>query len=869
MVSVDSERWERVKEMLHRIQAVPPEGRAALLQEVSEVDAERGRELELLLRALEKSNSVESLAGAVRSRPHDLEGQLAGPYVLIRHVGSGSTGSVYLASRADDEVRRRVAVKLVHPELFGDDMIQRFRQERQKLAVLDHPNIVKFNDAGAQNDVPFLVTDYISGVSIDVYCKRNALSVDERLYLFRTLCSAVHYGHQHLIAHRNLKPSNVLVTPDGEPKVLDFGLAKLLKPEMYLPSMNLANSGLRLVSPEYASPEQIVGEPITIASDVYSLAIILYELLTGRHPYDFKGGSAAEIEEAVCQVEPQKPSQAVMAAPPGESPEPGAAAISKQLHGDLDAIVLKALEKNPQRRYASVEQFSEDIRCYLHGLPVLAHPYTVGYRAEKFVMRHQLGVVILTAMVSGMLAWMACTGWVAVRSTRDQMRAEWRFSQAHNLAHWMVFDFPEQLQWVTAARQARKNLATRSIQYLDALSSANGLDPSLQLEIADGYVKVGGVQGDPSVPGNLGDEASALASYRKAERLSRPLAEANPHNRDVQQAAARESAKMGRMMLLTGETREGIATLRNAISKLEVLAKGEPPSSSIRFDLAFACFQLGDGLTKSSEWSAGVESHRKALTLFQDWAAAEPYNDEARRAVMVSLGRVADWMAETGDQAGALREYSEMLAATEALAKDHPSDINYQESVAILHRKMGVLLARQGEEVDAIQHARRALGMYESLLGKDPNNNALKTGLSDVAGDLASMLTAQGHAAQARPFGLRVLEIRKERADRPNATAAALNDYASALIKVQPPALRDPAQAESYSQRAVELSGGMNPAILDTLAAAQFLTRQVAAAVDTERKALAALEPAQPGKPTSAQRKEMEAHLATFQGSRK
>jgi serine/threonine-protein kinase len=360
-------------------------------------------------------------------------------------------GVVYLAVRADDQYQKRVAIKLVKRGMDTEEILQRFRNERQILASLDHPNIARLFDGGiTANGLPYFVMEYIEGLPIDVYCDRHKLNTTERLKLFSAVCSAVHYAHQHLIVHRDLKPTNILVIAEGVPKLLDFGIAKLLHQEHSSKSITHTMTGMRLMTPEYASPEQARNEPITTASDVYSLGVLLYKLLTGHHPYHFMNFSPREIERVICEQQPSKPSTAIsrmkQAADDGGKavqtllPETISAAqkgglekLRRQLAGDLDNIVLMALHKEPKRRYASVEQFSEDIRRHWEGLPVTAHKDTLGYRSVKFIKRHKIGVSAIALVLITLVAGIAGIGWQARIAAKERNKAELETAKAQQI----------------------------------------------------------------------------------------------------------------------------------------------------------------------------------------------------------------------------------------------------------------------------------------------------------------------------------------------------------------------------------------------------------------------------------------------------
>ncbi len=411
---MDPDKWQRAKELFGTALAHEPAERSAFLAQACGGDETLLQEIESLLAAYGEAGTTTG-----SSAEDSLSGRRIGPYQLMHRIGHGGMAMVYLATRADDQYRKCVAIKLILPGLHTDDLLRRFRNERQTLAALDHPNIVKLLDGGETEDrLPYLVMDYVEGRPITDYCDAHRLSTAERLLLFRTVCGAISYAHQRLVIHRDLKPGNILVTAEGTPKLLDFGIAKLLNPEAAA-TLVVTRTGQRLMTPAYASPEQVRGEPLTNSTDLYSLGVVLYELLTGNRPYRFKNQSRLEIERAICEEEPVKPSTAItriherttadgtsMVVTPeavSRTREGDPKKLSSRLHGDLDAIVMMALRKEPQRRYSSVYEFSEDIRKHLEGLPVKAQASTIIYRGTKFLHRHRdAGVAVgaLLALVS-------------------------------------------------------------------------------------------------------------------------------------------------------------------------------------------------------------------------------------------------------------------------------------------------------------------------------------------------------------------------------------------------------------------------------------------------------------------------------------
>ena len=451
------ERWQQADAVFSEALDLPPEKRAAFLDEACAGDADLRREVERLFEA-------DAQAGLFLETPSDwfdaprlpgpgvaaegdrarraVLGQQVGPYRLLDEIGHGGMGTVYLAERADGQFEQQVALKLVRSGVATDEALRRFRLERQILAGLHHPHVARLLDGGVTEDgTPYFVMEYVAGIPIDRYCDEHRLSIAERLRLFCTVCAAVQYAHQNLVVHRDLKPSNILVTDDGQVKLLDFGIARLLDPEARTLSPALTQTGLRLMTPEYASPEQVRGEPVGTASDGYQLGVLLYELLTGHRPYRLPGRLLHHIERIVCEEMPTRPSTAVVQIEEVEvsgdggtqsiTPEQVSRARStsierlrRRLAGDLDNIVLMALRKEPARRYASVGNLEADIQRHLTGLPVRARPDTLVYRATKFVRRNWIGVaatlLVMLSLVAGLTValWQARIAAACAPSTR-------------------------------------------------------------------------------------------------------------------------------------------------------------------------------------------------------------------------------------------------------------------------------------------------------------------------------------------------------------------------------------------------------------------------------------------------------------------
>lgn len=455
-----------------------------------------------------------------------------GPYRLSRELGRGGMGTVYLGVRDDDAFQKRVAIKILERGMDTDAIVRRFRNERQILAGLEHPCIAGLLDGGSTPEgLPYFAMEYIEGQAIVDYCESRQLDTTARVKLFQSVCAAVQYAHQNLIVHRDIKPANVLVTTDGTPKLLDFGIAKLLDPELWGQTLAPTAAGLQLMTPEYASPEQVRGDAVTTATDVYSLGVLLYELLTGRLPYRLTSRAPADIVRAVCESVPMRPSTAVtqlagvdpnVESPPSdgrpdtssprsgrERPRPDTDRLRRRLAGDLDNIVLKALSKEPSRRYASVDQFSEDLRRHLAGLPVIARKDTLGYRTAKFVRRNRAAVAAGAMTFAALIAGIVGTTWQARAAQRERLIAEQRFGDVRQLANSLLFEVHDAVRDLPGSTPARQLLVSKGLEYLDKLSRDAGDHPELQRELASAYLKVGDVQGRPFNP-NLGDTSSCV-----------------------------------------------------------------------------------------------------------------------------------------------------------------------------------------------------------------------------------------------------------------------------------------------------------------------------------------------------------------------
>jgi non-specific serine/threonine protein kinase/serine/threonine-protein kinase len=765
------EHWKQIEDVFYAALEREPGQRAAFLDHVCAGDSSLRAEVEGLIASFERAETF--IEAAIKDAVEEFSGDDAetmvgrriGPYQVIREIGRGGMGAVYLAARADEQYQKRVAIKLVKPGMDSEEILRRFRHERQILASLDHPNIARLYDGGTTEDgLPYFVMEHIEGIPIDEYGDQHKLSTVERLKLFQTVCSAVQYAHRNLVVHRDIKPSNILVTAEGAPKLLDFGIAKVLNPELSSQATEATAMAQRPMTLEYASPEQIRGEPITTASDVYSLGVVLYELLTGQRPYRVKSRLPHEIIQAVCEEEPEKPSTAISRQGPGTRDQGPAGTeqqqrttddgqrardkLARQLAGDLDNIVLMALRKEPQRRYASVEQFSEDIRRYLEGRPIIARKDTLSYRTGKFAKRHKVGVMAAAVIVLTLLGGIVATAWQARLARAERSRAERRFNDVRKLANSFLFEFHDAIQDLPGSTPARELVVKRALEYLDSLAKEAGGDPSLQRELAAAYQRVGDVQGLPAFA-NLGDVDGARESYRKALAIFETLSKADPANVQLRRDRATTYDRLGDVLKTVGDTTGALQSYQHGLAIREALSSPESTNAQARRGLATSYQRISDLLARTGNAVEALERQRQALTLFEALSVADSTNTLARYELALSLIKMGDRLGATGDRTGALEHCRNALAIFEALVATDSKNLRYRRGLASNHDRIGNLLAAMDDTAGALEHYRQSLAMFEVLAAADPKNAELQRDLSIGHEKVGSMLAARKEYAEA------------------------------------------------------------------------------------------------------------------------
>ncbi|MCA8960175.1 MAG: serine/threonine protein kinase [Planctomycetes bacterium] len=741
------DRWHAAQTLFEELLPLSSDERRRRLDQRSTADPDLAAEVESLLTFHARSDH--ELSGVIAEAAVDYheradEGdplpRVSG-YAVDGLIGRGGMSRVYRAHRVGADFDQAVAIKVV-TDPFSRDFLDRFKSERQILAALRHPGIATILDGGATDDgTPYLVMELIDGMPIDEWADRRELDGSTRLDLFLRVCEAVEFAHQNLVVHSDLKPANILITEQGHPKLVDFGIARSLQPIERGAESDTGEPGP--LSLAWASPEQVRGDRVTTASDLYSLGLVLYRLICGRGPFDFDPGTDAR--KTICETPVPLPSERV-----GD----------RRLRGDLDAIIVKALRKDAQDRYGSVRELTRDLRAYLEGRPVSARPQTRAYLLSRFARRHSRALIAAVAILITLTISLVFTSyqWFETERAKDladvaRGKAERRFEELHSLVHVMLFDFYDLIEQRPGVTRARRLLATYALDYLDTLLAEAGDDPDLCYELAVAYVKVGDVQGNP-VQANLGDSQGALESYGKADSIpARPEVEDLAAVREFDLALLHD--KIGEVLAHVGETEAARAHHVRAYELRRARLERDGPSEALDRDLSRSHHRLGNVRLLSGDARGARDEFDRALALLEPIRSE---SDEAvRRAVAVAHLSRGDARAELGDTEHALEDYSIAVDLLGALAETDRSNVRWSRDYGIALNRVVRIRMNQGDHARALEECLTATDIAVRIREADPsdadaqrelslcflNQGYLRSRLGDTDAALALYLQAQ------------------------------------------------------------------------------------------------------------------------------
>ncbi|HRH44787.1 MAG TPA: protein kinase [Pyrinomonadaceae bacterium] len=678
---------EKVKEIFSEAIELPLDEQADFLISVCRNDENLLREVESLLKARRKSkNFLEDVSapnvlhGSI-NKNDQLIGQKIDKYRLVKEIGRGGMGVVFLAERED--FRQQVALKLIKRGMDSDAILERFSREREILASLNHPFIARFLDGGTtENGSPFFVMEFVEGISFDKYCRQKNLNVEQKLELFIKICEAVSFAHQKLIIHRDLKPSNILIDENDNPKLLDFGIAKLLNSN----EISQTQTQQKALTPAYASPEQIRGETVDTTSDVFSLGKILSGILQ-----------------------------------------------NDKSNKDLQAILQTSMREESIRRYASVEKFSDDIRRYLNGLPISAQKDTFSYRAKKFVQRNYLPVIVATLFILTLLTGLTAVILENQKTQREHTKAEQRFNDVRTLANSFMFEFHDAIENLPGSTPARQLVVSRALEYLNKLNQESADDPALQRELATAYEKVGRIQGN-SYYSNLGDTNGAMQSYQKSLEIRQKLATADSTNPELQNELANSLEGVGDMFYTIDDLKNGLSNYQNALTIRENLAQTDSGNLQYQSSLADIYAKIGDisgfeGYANLGDTKSSLDFYEKAVATNEKLVQAEPNNSKFRQNFGLRLTNLGMLYRTVGKTKEAIDKFEKSDAIFKNLISAEPNNFELQFDLLTNNVSRRYALADDEQIDESINLMRETLKTLEEMQTTDSKNALLKRSL--------------------------------------------------------------------------------------------------------------------------------------------
>ncbi|MHC4948470.1 MAG: serine/threonine-protein kinase [Planctomycetota bacterium] len=716
---------------------------------------------------------------------------------VLHEIGRGGMGVVYLGVLEDGRFRRRVAIKLLKKGMDTEDVLRRFELERQVLAALNHANIGRLFDAGETEDGrPYFVMEYVEGQPIDDYCDTERLTVPERLKLFSAVCAAVHSAHQNLVVHRDLKPSNIIVTKEGDPKLLDFGIAKIINPDLSPHAGDPTGPAGRFMTPEYASPEQVRGTPISTASDIYSLGVLLYELLSGHRPYRLRSRVQQELERVICEEDPERPSTAAAMVEEIERPAPAGKPttititpeavcrdrgdtrperLRRRLSGDLDNIVLKAMRKEPHRRYASAEQLAEDIRRHLASEPVIARPPSARYRASRFVRRHRAGVAVAALVVVSLtlaaLTTIASQSARAAESERaavaaraaeaeareiaereraaaEAARADLREAEVRQLVDTLLTDLHDAVQALPNAVEARELIIETARTHLERLAERPDRDADLALALARAYDRLGAVRFGVRNP-SRGHVPAARDWYERSIGLADAVLADDADSVHARRRRIISQIHLADVHRVTGDLEAAAALVHEALAAAQQLADRHPDDSDIRRELSVVLLGVGAVAATAGDHDEARARYAESLEMRRALVLEKPRDPQALRDLSVALIRTGRALGRDDEHQAAVELLLEAVEIRRDLARRLPDTNRYERDLAVANRYLADAYDALGEVDAAAACLQAAVDAMERLVEASPGDYRARRDLVMALQRLGDFAADHGRHAEA------------------------------------------------------------------------------------------------------------------------